>query len=74
MRAAGGPERIVFMPPGLAPVGVSVRFLAVGPVTARAGAGLITGVDLRSPTASFESNAGDVVSACAQIMRFPRRF
>jgi hypothetical protein len=34
-----------------------------GPVTARADAGLITGVDLRSAVASFKSNAGGVVAA-----------
>lgn len=34
-----------------------------GPVTARADAGLITGVDMRSAVASFKSNAGGVVAA-----------
>jgi hypothetical protein len=34
-----------------------------GPVTARADAGLITGVDLRSSVASFKSNAGGIVAA-----------
>jgi hypothetical protein len=38
-----------------------------GPVTARAGAGLITAVDLRSPTASFTSNAGGVIATFAAV-------
>jgi hypothetical protein len=40
-----------------------------GAVTVRADAGLITAVDLRSPTASFTSNAGGVIAAFSAAPR-----
>jgi hypothetical protein len=46
--------------------GVTLTSLS-GPVTARAGAGLITAVDLRSPTASFTSNAGGVIATFSAV-------
>jgi hypothetical protein len=52
------------------PAGVAVTLTSLsGTVTAHAGAGLITAVDLRSPVASFNSSAGGVVATFSSAPR-----